>query len=60
MGYGQGFTYRRKCAKCETHQPMAGGRTAPGGRYWVCSRCRKNPQEETWTPRPESSSRPSS
>ena len=60
MGYGNGFVYRRKCGRCQTHQPMAGGRTAPGGRYWVCSQCRKTkPQEETWTPTRDDSPRAS-
>ena len=38
--YSTGFQYRRKCARCDTHKPMTGGKTFPGGKVWHCSDCR--------------------
>ena len=35
------FGVKRRCKRCNTSKPTAGGKTYPGGRVWVCADCRR-------------------
>lgn len=39
MTYTNTFAVKRRCHKCKTSKPTAGGRTYPGGRVWICRDC---------------------
>ena len=38
--YTRLFAIKRRCKRCNTSKPTAGGKTYHGGRVWVCATCR--------------------
>ena len=38
--YGALDAWTRKCVRCKTHKPMAGGATGRHGKNWHCKDCK--------------------
>lgn len=39
--YTTTFAVKRRCKRCQVSKPIAGGKTFPGGKVWVCASCRQ-------------------